>query len=138
LTKLWVRKSLLLGESIPEEGFLRFTHVANEGVVFGLSVPQAFGFIVPVLLIAAVLYLAQRFSLLGSAWGQTSLGLFVGGSLGNLIDRMHLGHVTDFIDFNLWGDFHWPAFNLADAFIVVGVAMLIVVALRSVVGARYG
>ena len=50
-----------------------------------------------------------------------ALGLVIGGSLSNLVDRIRLGHVTDFLDFKFW-----PAFNLADTFIVVGVAILVV------------
>jgi len=49
----------------------------------------------------------------------------MGGAVGNLIDRLRFGCVTDFIYFRLWGDFHWPAFNVADAAIVVGVFVLI-------------
>jgi signal peptidase II len=49
-----------------------------------------------------------------------ALGLLIGGSLSNLIDRIRLGHVTDFLDFR-----YWPAFNLADSFIVIGVGILL-------------
>jgi signal peptidase II len=138
LSKLWVRKSLILGESCPAEGFLRLTHVGNEGIVFGLSVPEAFGYILPVLVVAAALFLLHRYDLLGGRLAQLSVGLFVGGSLGNLIDRIRLGHVTDFIDFNLWGDFHWPAFNLADVAIVVGIALLIWLGIRLAATSRQG
>jgi signal peptidase II len=49
------------------------------------------------------------------------ISLILGGAVGNLIDRLHLGYVTDFIDFRLWDNFHWPAFNFADAAITVGI-----------------
>jgi signal peptidase II len=54
-----------------------------------------------------------------------SIGLIMGGAVGNLIDRLRFGYVTDFIYFRLWGNFHWPAFNIADAAITVGVFVLI-------------
>lgn len=58
------------------------------------------------------------------------LALIVGGALGNLVDRLRLGHVVDFIDVH-WGDAHWPAFNIADAAISIGAVMLIVYGLGS-------
>jgi signal peptidase II len=54
------------------------------------------------------------------------LGLVFGGAVGNLIDRIRLGYVTDFIDVRLWRDFHWPAFNVADSAITVGSIMLVI------------
>ena len=125
LTKLWVTRSLLLGESWPQEGFLRLTHVNNEGIVFGLSVHQAVPIILPLLVIAMVLFLSHRHPLFNRNLVKVPLGLFLGGNVGNLIDRLRLGHVTDFVDFHLWGDFHWPAFNLADTAIVVGMIVFI-------------
>ena len=58
-------------------------------------------------------------------WPALALGLIIGGALGNVIDRLRLGWVIDFIDFhvNTW---HWPAFNIADAAITVGVGMLLI------------
>jgi signal peptidase II len=57
--------------------------------------------------------------------GAVSFGLILGGAVGNLIDRIHLTYVTDFIDVRLWGNFHWPAFNIADAALTVGLFALI-------------
>jgi signal peptidase II len=54
------------------------------------------------------------------------LGLVFGGAVGNLIDRIRFGYVTDFVDVRLWRDFHWPAFNVADSAITVGSIMLAV------------
>jgi signal peptidase II len=65
-----------------------------------------------------------------------AIGLLMGGALGNLLDRIRFGSVTDFIYFRLWGDFHWPAFNIADASIVVGVCLLIYSFYRSGVFTR--
>lgn len=125
LTKLWVTSSLFLGESRPEEGILRLTHVANEGVIFGISMPQPLALVFPILLVIAAIFLFFRYTVLESGFTTIGLGLVVGGSIGNLIDRFRLGHVTDFIDLRLWGDYHWPAFNVADSAIVVGTVMIV-------------
>ena len=57
-----------------------------------------------------------------------AIGLVIGGALGNVVDRFKYGAVADFIDIH-WGDYHWPAFNLADAAISVGVVILLIDAL---------
>ena len=58
-------------------------------------------------------------------------GLILGGAAGNLMDRLRFGFVIDFIDIRLWGNFHWPAFNFADAAIVIGTAALAYFLIRS-------
>lgn len=125
LTKLWVRQSLAVGESVPQDGFLRFTHVTNDGIVFGLSVHPVVPLILSVAVVAAILFLFRHYALTRHTPVNIALGLFLGGSLGNLIDRLAFGEVTDFIDINLWGDYHWPSFNLADTALVVGIILLI-------------
>ena len=124
LSKVWVRHSLLVGESLPEEGLFRFTHVQNDGIIFGLDVPHVVTLVFPILLVVAAILLSARYTQSDGWLMNVAVGLFIGGSLGNLIDRIAFGHVTDFIDIRLWGDFHWPAFNVADASIVLGVILL--------------
>jgi len=121
LSKIWIRTNLAVGQSLPEVGFPRLTHISNTGAAFGLFQGQTFPLIIVALVGVAVLLLYaflfyRRFPLLDnwSAW--TGLGLVLGGTVGNLIDRLRFGYVTDFIDFGFW-----PAFNLADSTIVVGV-----------------
>ena len=63
--------------------------------------------------------------------GVVALSLIFSGALGNQIDRFRFGHVTDFIYVRLWGDFYWPAFNVADSAITVGAITLAIVALTS-------
>ncbi len=65
----------------------------------------------------------------GEGWTGLALSLVVGGAVGNLIDRVRLGHVVDFFDFYV-GDWHWPAFNVADSAISVGVVILLLASLR--------
>ena len=94
-------------------------HVQNSGIAFGLFASATP--IVTVLTAIAVAWMLVFFARSGSRHPvlPVALGLLIGGSVSNLLDRVRLGHVTDFLDFR-W----WPAFNLADSFIVVGVAIL--------------
>ena len=75
--------------------------------------------------VAAILLFYRYFSK-SNMLGIFALGLVFGGAIGNLIDRLRFGYVTDFIDVRLWGDFHWPTFNVADSGITVGSIMLII------------
>jgi len=138
LSKLWVRENLLPGESVPKEGVLRLTYVTNEGIIFGLSAHQALSLILPILVVAAVLFLYYRYTLFHSGLIKIALGLVIGGSLGNLVDRIAFGYVTDFIDFRLWGDYHWPAFNLADSALVIGIILFVYFWLRLKLSPKHG
>ena len=121
LSKLWIRTNLAVGQSVPEAGFPRLTHVSNTGAAFGLFPDQVLPLIIvsfigtTVLLLYAFLFY-RRFPLLNNWLAWTGLGLILGGTVSNLTDRLRLGYVTDFIDFGFW-----PAFNVADSAVVVGV-----------------
>ena len=124
LSKMWIRSNLDVEELLFELGFFRLTHIQNTGAAFGLFRDQSFALtivalvgIVVLLLYALLIY--RRFPILDNLLGKSALGLVLGGTVGNLIDRLHLGYVTDFIDVGFW-----PAFNIADSAIVVGVIML--------------
>ena len=121
LSKTWIRTNLAVGQSIPEVGFLRLTHVTNTGSAFGLFQGHSFALTIVALVGIAVillyaLFVYRRFPFLDNMPNRVALGLILGGTAGNLIDRLRLGYVTDFIDFGFW-----PAFNLADSAVVVGV-----------------
>jgi signal peptidase II len=121
LTKSIVVSQLSLGDAIASIGPFSIHHVQNTGIAFGLFADSTTAVIVLTGAAVAGMVLffartARRHPLLPVA-----LGLVIGGSVSNLIDRVRLGHVTDFLDF-----LYWPAFNLADTFIVVGVALLFV------------
>ena len=122
LSKAWVREALRIGESAPAEGFFRLTHVTNSGAIFGLFPNQAVVMTGASLVgIAVLVYFYHAHA--GRDWRvRTSMGLLLGGAVGNLIDRFVLGHVTDFLDVGAW-----PVFNLADSSIVTGVIILAVV-----------
>jgi signal peptidase II len=123
LTKIWIRANLVTGESVPETGLFRLTRVHNTGAAFGLFQDQSFSLtivaligIVVILLVVLVAY--RRFPFLDTRLSRPALGLVLGGTVGNLIDRLHLGYVTDFIDIGIW-----PSFNIADSAVTVGVIM---------------
>ena len=131
LSKLWIRTNLAVGQSVPEAGFLRLTHISNTGAAFGLFPDQVFPLIIvsfigtTVLLLYAFLFY-RRFPLLNNWLAWAGLGLILGGTVSNLIDRLRLGYVTDFIDFGFW-----PAFNIADSAITVGVILFAYSLIRS-------
>ena len=124
LSKIGIRSSLAPGASLPEAGWLRLTHVRNSGDAFGLFQDQSFsltiaGLIGIVVLLLFGLLFSGRLTFFDNRLGKPALGLILGGTAGNLIDRLLLGYVTDLIDIGIW-----PVFNLADSAITVGVILL--------------
>jgi signal peptidase II len=119
LTKQVVGRTLELGDSVDIVGPFSIHHVQNSGIAFGLfgSRTEIVIAVTGIAVGAMLVFFARsgrRHPVLPVA-----LGLVLGGSIANLVDRVRLGHVTDFLDLVAW-----PAFNLADSFIVVGVAIL--------------
>ncbi len=121
VTKRIVTSHLPLDDQIKVLGPLSIHHVQNSGIAFGLFASATA--LVIVLTTGAVAWMLLFFTRSGARHPAlpVGLGLVIGGSVSNLIDRVRLGHVTDFLDFRFW-----PAFNLADSFIVIGVAILLV------------
>jgi signal peptidase II len=121
LTKQLVVSTMERGESFDVIGPLSIHHVHNSGIAFGIFSTWA----APVTLLTAIaiLWMVGYFARSGARHPilPIALGFLIGGSLGNLVDRIRLGHVTDFLDLR-----YWPAFNLADTFIVFGVGILLV------------
>ncbi len=123
LSKIWIRSNIPAGQSLFEAGFFRLTHIHNTGAAFGLFPGQSFllSIVASVaigLLLVYAFVLYRRFSLLDNVPERVAIGLVLGGTVGNLIDRLRFGYVTDFIDFNIW-----PAFNIADSAVTVGVIL---------------
>jgi signal peptidase II len=120
LTKWLVTSELDLGASIQVFPGLALHHVQNTGIAFGFF--SGATSLVILATSAVVLWMLVFFARSGGRHPilPAALGLLVGGSLSNLVDRIRLGHVVDFIEVP-----HWPAFNLADSVIVVGVAVLV-------------
>jgi signal peptidase II len=129
-TKMWITSCMTLYSTTPiVPGFLHFTLVTNRGALFGflhnLADPYR-GLLftsIPVMAILLILFFQFRTTIADSI-AQTGLALILGGALGNLIDRLRLGYVIDFVDVFV-GEHHWPAFNVADSTICVGVSLLV-------------
>ncbi len=122
LSKALVIRLLPAGQGWPDEpvfGLLSLVHVHNTGVAFGLFQGNSDILIVLSAIVVAVLVVYQQ-RLAGRALLiRLAIGLQVGGAIGNVIDRVRLGHVTDFVKVGIW-----PVFNVADSSIVVGVLLL--------------
>ena len=120
ISKYLVRENMDIGESWPREGFFRLTHGTNTGSAFGLFQDQTTLLTIASLFaIGFIIYFYHSHS--DRAWlTRITVGLLLGGAVGNLIDRIFAGRVTDFIDVG-----PWPIFNLADSSITVGITLLI-------------
>jgi len=126
LTKSIVTSRLDLNDQVHVVGAFSIHHVTNSGIAFGFFASATS--LVILLTGLAVAWMLYFFARSGSRHPvlPVALGLVIGGSVSNLTDRVRLGHVTDFLDFK-----YWPAFNLADTFIVVGVAALLLALVAS-------
>jgi signal peptidase II len=127
-SKLYVDARFALYESVPViRGWFHLTYIRNKGAAFGIFADSAVRvpFFITVSLIAllVILWYLRRLRA-EQTLAAFSLALIFAGALGNLIDRVRLGEVIDFLDV-FWRHYHWPAFNVADSAICVGVALLI-------------
>lgn len=118
-SKYLVIEFLPLFQSYPAEGFFRITRTFNTGSIFGIFQGQNTAFILVSFIGVGVLLLLYRSQRFPTGLLRLSLGLQLGGAFGNLLDRVRLGHVTDWVDIG-----PWPVFNVADACIVTGLALL--------------
>ncbi len=124
--KFAIRQSLRLGESVPViEGFFNLNHLRNSGAVWGIFQSRNEWLILISLLVLALIAVFYRWLVDQRGVHRLAMGLMVGGIVGNLIDRIKLGWVTDFLDFH-WQTLHWPSFNIADSAICLGVAVYLV------------
>lgn len=131
-SKSFIQATIEPGERIPIiSGFFDITLTYNKGVAFGLLsdissnlLRYTFLGLTTVLALCAVVYFFVK-ELSGSLSGQLAFSLIVGGALGNIIDRVRLGHVVDFL-LAYYKSYHWPVFNVADSCISIGVVILII------------
>jgi signal peptidase II len=134
-TKLAVASSMHVGESVAlVPGFLSLTYVRNRGAAFGLfagaSDAWRAGFLAAVALLAVFALVWLFASLPRTArWQRAAAAAVIGGALGNLYDRIVYGEVVDFVDVYV-RQWHWPAFNVADSCITVGVIVLVAASFR--------
>ena len=122
LTKIAVMANFKMGESRAVLGkIMSLTYVTNKGGAFGLfsNYPYFFVILAFILVVAGIAFIPKIWKLPGLT--KVAFGLLVGGTVGNLIDRLRFGSVVDFIDFKVW-----PTFNVADIAICVGVGLLVI------------
>ena len=131
LSKAAILKFIPLYHSIPIiPGFFDLTHVRNPGGAFGFFASQSEGwrqFFFLILTSVAIVTIFYFYRIIPSShpWLSAGLALIFGGAIGNLIDRIRLGEVVDFLKFYI-GKYQWPSFNIADSAITVGVGIFIV------------
>lgn len=115
-------------------GFFNLVHVHNTGAAFSMLAGanslwrRMFFVVITVLILGVLLYVYAKVSE-NDRWTRAAYGLICGGALGNLIDRLRLGEVIDFLDLYI-GKHHWPAFNVADSAISIGACMLLISLLK--------
>jgi len=135
ITKQWILANFAIHESrVIIENFFNIVHVRNTGAAFGIGASTGSS-LVPLLLhggaiIVLIVVLVYSFRTdINDRLLQTALNLIIGGAIGNIIDRFRFGSVVDFLDvFIVLGgrERHWPAFNVADSAICIGIALLFV------------
>ena len=133
LSKWWILQRFHPGEVLPVLPFFNLVLTFNEGAAFSFLSDaggwQRWFFIGLTLAVSAALVVWMSRLRSDEKWLAAALALVLGGALGNLVDRVRLGRVTDFLDFH-WQDWHWPAFNLADSAITLGVVLLLLLSWR--------
>ena len=138
LTKYWVSASFSFGEVRAYTGFFNLVLTYNTGAAFSFLAGAGGwqrSFFIGIALIAAAVISVLLVRHAGEKLFCFSLSLILGGAVGNVLDRIVLGHVVDFLDFHAAG-WHWPAFNLADSAITVGAVLLVADSFRQNAAAR--
>lgn len=125
LSKSWILQTFAVGESLSLiENFFSISHVRNSGAAWGLLSGYSWGInILTIISILASLLLAYLLYCNRQPLFRFYLSLILGGSLGNLIDRLRFGNVVDWLSFK-FGNYHFPSFNIADSAIVLGAILL--------------
>ncbi len=130
LTKFIVDRTMPLHHSIPViDDLFSLTYIRNTGAAFGMLAGSAAEFRWPFLVLFSIVAIGFIIMMLrrlpdGEVGLITALAFILGGAIGNLIDRIAYGEVIDFLDF-YWSNHHWPAFNVADSFITIGVIITV-------------
>jgi len=131
LTKQWIRSAFVYGESRPViDGFFNLVYVRNDGAAWNILSGQSIILILISVVVLVLLIICRRSFLQEQVSHRILLGLMIGGIVGNLIDRIRFGWVTDFLDFQ-FGTYHYPSFNVADSAICIAVGLYIITNLLS-------
>lgn len=130
ITKIWVASVMEVWTGkVVIPGFFNLVHVLNRGAAWGFLDSEAIDWQRPLFIVVTFIALGFIGYMLKTTdasdkWMISGLGLIAGGAIGNLIDRVRLGVVVDFPDFYM-GDYHWPAFNVADIALTIGAGCII-------------
>ena len=130
LTKFIVDRNMPLHHSIPViDNLFSLTYIRNTGAAFGFLAGSAAAFRLPFLIVFSLVAIGFVVAMLRRLPERetglvTALAFILSGAIGNLIDRFAYGEVIDFLDF-YWSGYHWPAFNVADSFITMGVGITV-------------
>ena len=128
-SKEWIINKMFLGESWELLPFFHLTYVRNSGVAFGLGQNSNSIFtIISASLILLLVIFKKKIWHMENLWVNTGVAFIIGGAIGNFYDRIVYKSVVDFLDF-FAGSYHWPAFNIADSSICLGVIILILIQL---------
>ncbi len=128
-SKEWVRGAFSLHESVPIiPGFFSLTYIRNTGAAWGMFSGQSWALSLLAIVMLLLLVIFRRKLLPPGTLNRVALGLLCGGIVGNLLDRLRLDYVTDYLDVYV-GDWHWPAFNIADSAICIGVGIYVITTL---------
>lgn len=131
LTKQWIRSNFVYGESQPViDGFFNLVYVRNDGAAWNILSGQSIILILISVAVLVLLIIYRRSFLTEQLLHRILFGLMIGGIVGNLIDRIRFGWVTDFLDFQ-FGSYHYPSFNVADSAICIAVGLYIITNLIS-------
>jgi len=123
ITKMLIVKQVAHHEIIKVLPFINIVHIENKGAAFGLFAGLGNVFFIIISLVA-ILFIAYYLKTVQKRMEIISLSLVLGGAVGNLIDRIKIGKVTDFIDFYV-NNWHWPSFNVADSALTVGIILFL-------------
>lgn len=131
LTKALIQGVLEHGAAVEVvPGFFRIVHWSNTGAAWGIFRDSNTLLAVVSVLTVLALYLFRHSLGLDRWCNRLGLGLIGGGIIGNFIDRVRLGYVVDFLDFSI-GRYHWPAFNIADSAICIGIGLYLISSWRA-------
>ncbi len=133
ITKYWIYSRFHWGESVVViPNFFAITYVRNMGAAFGFLHRAPEWFRTPFFLVVPLIILAVLSGMFiklkpEQKWMGAAISLIISGAIGNIIDRARFGYVVDFLDFHYKEVYHWPAFNVADSSIVVGVCLIFLI-----------
>ena len=126
ISKTVIRSTMTLYESITViPGFFHITYITNDGMAFGINFPFGIYIFSGISIIFTIMLFWYLWTIKEEGIViRSGIGFILAGAIGNLIDRLFLGEVVDFLDFMI-GDLHWYVFNLADSFVTIGMGIIL-------------